>query len=332
MSNVSSIGNFLTSVGLIQASELQVQQLTEENATGLQSVSLQGYGTSAPLVLNLQSSLTETQSWLSNSTEINNYLTGYTQSLNQLNSDGTQLQSALAALESGGKSALSSISTLIQGLETDVTATLNTQVGDRYIYAGNRFDTPPSVDITGLPVPTTPSAIALASGNSTPPTIPAYDTDYASGTPPGTVASGTPYYAQQTVNIADNTSVTFGVSADDPSIQQLVYALKQAEAGASATSPATAKAFFANATSAIATALSGLSDLSQQNASNATTIQTTQSVQKQSIATLQSQIGDLTQVDPATVATQLSSVENQLQGTYKATATLLNLSLINYLQ
>ena len=333
MSNgVSTLGNYLTSISLIQSSELQLQQLSEENSTGVKSTSLEGYGSSASTVLNLESSISETQSWVSSSTEVNNYLTGYTSALGELSSDGTQLQNALSSIENGGTLSLTTLTALVQGLESDVTATLNTQVGNRYIFAGGRYDTAPTVDIGSLPTPTTPSAIKLASGSTNPPTIPDYDTDYASGSPPGTVASGSTYYAQHTVAISDSESVGYGVSADDSSIQQLVYALKQAEAGAASGNTTTAKAFLANARSAVSSALSGLGTLTQQNSQNANTIKDAQTVQNQTITTLQTQLGNLTQVDPATVATELSQVENQLQGSYKATATLLNLSLINYMQ
>ena len=122
------------------------------------------------------------------------------------------------------------------------------------------------------------------------------------------------------------------MSADDPAIQQLVYALKQAEAGSASGTPATTAAqFFANAKSAIATALTGLGSLTQTNGANEVSVNSALAVENQSIATMQSQLGNLTQVDPATVATQLSAIENQLNGSYKATSTILNLSILSFL-
>jgi flagellar hook-associated protein 3 FlgL len=333
--SISSLSSVINSIALMRSSEQEIDLLTQQNATGTISTSLAGYGTSASQVLNLDSDITETQSWITGATQVGTYLTGYDASLTELNSDATQLQTALESVgngtTSGTDTSLSDLQALVKGLEADVGATLNTQVGDRYIFAGNRYDTAPTVDLTQLAVPTTPSAIVLASGSATPPTIPDYDTDYASTSPPGVVASGTPYYAQQTVTISASETVSFGVSADDPSIQQLVYAMQQAEAATTTTSSADSAQFLANAKSAVATAITGLTTLSQQNSGAESTVTNATTLQKTSLSTLQTQLGNLTQVDSATVATELTSVENQLQGTYKATSTLLNLSLLNYL-
>lgn len=329
---VSAIGMFVNAVNLMQSTQTQLQQVAQENATGTLSTSLGGYGASAPMILDLQGAIQQSQSWIASATQVTTYLKGYDATLGELSSDATQLQSALNAMSNPNATSLESLQTLIQGLEADVGATLNTQVGDRFIFAGSRYTTQPVVDLQTLAPPTTPTPIQLASGSTTPPTIPDYDTAYASTSPPGVVASGTPYYAQQQITVANGETVSYGVSADDPSIQQLVYALKQAEAGTTAASPATAAQFFANASQAVETALNGLSNLSQANSASEVAIQDAQTTEQQSVATMQNQLGNLTQVDAATVATQLTTLENQLSGTYKATSTILSLSILSYIQ
>lgn len=329
---ISSLGRYMESLGQMQAGNLQVQQLTQELNTGTKSVSLAGYGSSATTILNLQDMVQETQTWISNSTSINTTLQAYGNSLGQLTTDATTLQNTLSAMANPPTAEqLSNLKTLVTGLEADVGATLNSQVGDTYIFAGTRYSTAPVVDLTQLAVPTTPAAITLASGSATPPTIPNYDTAYAGTSPPGQVTTGTPYYAQQQANIAVGVTLTYGVTSNDPSIQQLVYALGQAAGAVASTTTANTTQFIANAQSALSTALSGLATLTDQNDQNQVTIKNEQAVQNQAIATMQSQLGDLTQVDTATVATQLTAVENQLNATYKATSTLLNLSLLTYL-
>jgi flagellar hook-associated protein 3 FlgL len=328
---VSSLGMFTNTVALMRQSEVQLQQVAQQNATGEVSTSLVGYGAQASTVLDLQGSIQETQSWIDNAAQINDYLTGYNTALGQLGKDATQLQTALNQIGTTGATSTQALQTLIQGLEADVGATLNTQVGDRYIFAGNRYTTAPTVDLTQLAAPTTPQAIVLASGSTTPPTIPNYDTAYAGTSPSGVVASGTSYYAQQQVTVAAGQTMSYGVSADDPTMQQLVYALKQAEAGAASGNSATAQQFFANAKSAVATAIAGLQSLTQQNGDVTSQLGDETATQKQTLSTLQTQLGNITQVDPATVATELSNIENQLNGTYKATSTILNLTLLTYL-
>jgi flagellar hook-associated protein 3 FlgL len=334
MSNgISSIGNFISSVSLMTSAETHLQTLNEQNSTGLKSQSLAGYGTSASQILNLQSEVTETQGWIENSKTVATTLSAYNTTLGQLTADATQLQTALQSYASGstGSTTSADIASLIKGLESDVSATLNTQVGDTYIYAGTRYGTAPVVDLSTLTTPTTPSAFTLASGTTNPPTIPDYDSAYASTNPPGQVTSASPYYGSVQSNISDTQTLSYGITSNNDAMQQLVYALQQAAGGAAATNSTTASSFMSNALSAVNSAISGLNDLTQQNATNQNTVTTEQDAQNQAVSTLQTQLSDLTQVDPATVATELTQLENQLQGTYKATASLLNLSLLNYL-
>jgi flagellar hook-associated protein 3 FlgL len=328
--SISSLSKVNDSLALMQASEQTVNKLAQQNSTGTQSTSLAGYGTQASTILNLNSSIAETKSWLSNSTQVNTYLSAYNSALSELSSDATQLQTALASFGSGGGTSSSDLATLINGLQADVTATLNTQVGDRYIFAGNRYTTAPTVALSSLAVPTTPTAISLASNSTTPPTIPEYDVAYA-GTTNGQVTSGTQYYAQQTATIGNNETVTYGVSADDSTIQNLVYALQQAKAATQTSSTTNSAAFIANAKSAVSTAITGLSTVTESNTTAQTTISSAQSVQKASVSLLQNQVADITQVDSATIAAELTAAENQLEGSYKATSTLLNLTILTYL-
>ena len=134
----------------------------------------------------------------------------------------------------------------------------------------------------------------------------------------------------QTATIGQSATLTYGITSNDPTMQALVYALQEAQAGANATG-ATQAQYFANASSAIQTALTGLQSLQQSNANNEVTIKSQQTLQNQTIDNLQSQLGDLTQVDSSTVATELTNVENQLQASFKVTSSFMNLSLLQYL-
>jgi ribonuclease HI len=134
-------------------------------------------------------------------------------------------------------------------------------------------------------------------------------------------------YATQTLNVSTTAKVTFGITSNDPNIQALIYALKEAQAGTNATG-ATQTQFFANANSALQTAISGIQSLQAQNDNNAVVIKNQQSVQNQTVNNLQSQLGNLKNVDAATIATQLTDVENQLSDSFKATASIINLSIL----
>ena len=337
MSNtISAAGFFLNNTNLFVNSENTLTNLTEQINTGKKSTSLQGYGTDAPTILNLTDTVNQTQAYITNGTQVNTVLGAYDTTLTQLQNDAGKLNQALSQVSPSNPSTITALQTLINGLQVDVGATLNSQVGERYLYSGTRFATQPVVDLTTLAppaapaafVPVVPNLVALPAPPNPPGTfnspLPTYDTQ-SPATDPNNQA-----YATQTINIAATAKVTYGITSNDQSFQALIYALQEAQAGTTATGTTQAQ-FFANANSALQTAVTGMSNLQQQNANNEVDINDQQNLQKQTISDLQNQLGNLQNVDTATVATELTSVENQLDASFKVTSSLLNLSLLKYL-
>ncbi len=329
---ISATGFFTSMTGIFANSETEINTLSQQLNSGKKSTSLEGYGGAASTILNLTDSVNETQAFLTNSTQVNTVLTAYDTTLGQLSTDATTLSNALTGVSASNPTTIATLQATIQGLMVDVGATLNAQVGDRYLYSGTRFTTQPVADLTQLALPTTPvpftAVVPNATQTGTPPAfnspLPTYDTQ-SPATDPNNQA-----YATQTATIGQSASLTYGITSNDPTMQALVYALQEAQAGANATGTTQAQ-YFANANSALQTAMTGLQNLQQSNANNEVTIKTQQTLQNQTIDNLQSQLGDLTQVDSTTVATELTNVENQLQASFKVTSSFLNLSLLQYL-
>jgi flagellar hook-associated protein 3 FlgL len=331
MSNgISATGFFTSMTGIFASSENQINTLSQELNSNTLSTSLEGYGSSASTVLNLNESVKETQAFLTNSTQVNTVLTAYDTTLTQLSADATSLNSALNGVSPTNPNTISTLQATIQGLMVDVGATLNTQVGDRFLYSGTRFNTQPVADLSALPLPATPvpftAVVPNATQTGTPPAfnspLPTYDTQ-SPATDPNNQA-----YATQTATIGESATITYGITSNDPTMQALVYALQEAQAGANATGT-TQTQFLANANSALQTAITGLTTLQQNNDNDEVTIKTQQSQQNQTIDNLQNQLGNLTQVDSATVATELTNVENQLQASFKVTSSFMNLSILS---
>jgi flagellar hook-associated protein 3 FlgL len=333
---ISATGYFTSITGIFSNSENEINTLTQELNSNTKSITLEGYGASASTILNLNDSVNETQAFLTNSTQVNTVLTAYDTTLTQLSSDASQLNQALSQVSPSNPTTITTLQALIKGLQVDVGATLNTQVGDRFLYSGTRFNTQPVVDLTQIAPPATPTPFTPVAPNTTalpsppnPPNtfnspLPTYDTQ-SPATDPNNQA-----YATQSATISPTSTISYGITSNDPTMQALVYALQEAQAGATATG-ATQSQFFANANSALQTAISGLQNLQQQNDNSEVVIKAQQTVQKQAIDNMQNQLGNLQDVDSATVATQLTSVENQLQASFKVTSSFLNLSLLQYL-
>jgi len=392
MSAISSLSSFLQNLSLVQTSQNNIAKLTYQVDTGLKSQDLQGYGTEANQLLNLQSGQTTEQNYVSNNTQTQTITSAYDSTLGQLSTDATTLNASLDAFSATDTISAANLKTLVNSLSVDIAATLNTQVGDRYLYGGTRYATAPVGDLTAylnnaanvptivaaVPPSTTPTVQPLTVASTTipspqtvPPTlpVPGYDSQAAtlnaSPAPSAAVlAAAGQTYATQTTAIANNQTATYGVSSNDPTFQHLVYALQNALAAAniSPTTPAlqaNQQAYLDQAKSEIETVLngvtavaavaasagppavaavaavagvSGIPGLQDTNGLAEETIANANTVHNQTLATLQSQITTITQVDPATVAAELSAAQTQLEGSYKVVSSVLSDTLLNYLK
>ena len=359
MSAISSLSSFLQNIGLVQNSQNQIAKLTYQVDTGLKSEDLQGYGTLANQLLNLQSGQSTEQNYVSNNTQTNTFLSAYDTTLSQVSSDATKLVGSLDAFTLTDPATVSNLKALVAGLQTDVAATLNAQVGGRFLYGGTRYTTQPVGDLSSLPAPTfvvpattpptvTPLVVAqvpLPSPQTVPATLPLppYDTQAAalnSATPTAAqLTAATQTYASQTTTIATNQQIKYGVSSNDVAFQHLVYALQCAQAATTATG-ANQQAYIQMAGSEVQAALTGtpgtsetgIQGLQDTNGTAETLVANANTVHNQTLATLQAQITNIDQVDPATVATELSTAQTQLEGSYKVVSSVLSETLLNYLK
>lgn len=155
---VTASSIFLQTQSLMASSQSQLNKLSEQLTTGQNGQSVADYGSSASTLLNLQSSAQGEQGYVANNTTIQTYLTAYDATIAQLKSDAITLQKVLGSTQTSSAASLAQLTTTVKGLLTDVTATLNTQVGDRYLYSGSRYNTAPVTDLTKLTPLTAPTA------------------------------------------------------------------------------------------------------------------------------------------------------------------------------
>jgi flagellar hook-associated protein 3 FlgL len=321
------VTSMLTSI--LQNNSTQMTNLTEELSTGDVSQSLTGYGEQASQILGLNASIDAANAYANSTTTVSTYLNGYTDSLTDLISDATQLSQGLSNLANGTNStatstdstSTASFAALVSGLEVDTSAQLNTQVGNRYIFAGSRYDTAPAVSISSLPAVTSPTAFTA----TTSPALPSYDSQAAS-LPGGSTAA----YATQTVTIADDETVNYGITSTNPAIQQLVYALQNASAATNASDPNQSQ-YITLAENAANAALSGLQALQAQNSEVLSQVTTEQTAQQQSVTTLSNTLGTIETANSTQVASEITAMQTQIEASYKATSALLSLSLASYL-
>jgi len=117
MSNgISAAGFFFGNTALITASETQIGILTQQLNSNTKSTSLQGYGTSAPTILNLTDSVSQTQAFIKTSTQVNTTLSAYDTTLSQFSKDASQLSTALNQVSPTNPSTVATLQALINRL------------------------------------------------------------------------------------------------------------------------------------------------------------------------------------------------------------------------
>lgn len=165
------------------------------------------------------------------------------------------------------------------------------------------------------------------------------ETTWTSGTPyDGTInkngTTSTTAYVNDTAVVDNNYTLTYGITSDDPSFQNLIngmrYILAACTAG-KAGNTTTYSADMQQANTLLTTAISGIQSIHTQNANNQNTLASETSSQNQAISTLQDQVNSIQGADLTTLATEITRLQTQLQASYSATATLEKLSLVSYL-
>lgn len=177
-------------------------------------------------------------------------------------------------------------------------AILNSTVAGRYLFGGSMTKSPP-VDIT-------------AYGGATPPS--AADTSYYQGD-----------NFIQSVEVSDNFTIDYGVTADDPAIEQIMRAYDLAR-----TSPADPVAL----SEALTLLENGLDDLAVSKANiaqDSNIIEARITDNKSQLTLIDQQLSGLKDVDLAEVSVKLQEYEAQLQASYAVTTTLLQLNVADYI-
>lgn len=275
---------------------LQVQE-----ASGLKSGYLADYGADTQHVVNLQVSVTRSQSYIDAATLADSKVQVMYSAVGQVSDIVTSLRSALSAASSSSSTATASAISSAQQLLQQMAGVLNTQYDGQYLFGGARTSTA-AVDT---------STFATGAGSLT-----TVDTSYYRGD--SELAS---------VRVSDAQSVTYGVTADDSAFEKVMRVLKYV-ANSSTLSGS-------DITSALAVADAAVDDVAtvQAKISNAASrIESAKSQQTEYKSYAESLATDLTSVDVAAVTAQLSTYQAQLTASYTAISKIQSLNLASYLR
>jgi flagellar hook-associated protein 3 FlgL len=221
--------------------------------------------------------------------------------IGQVNDIITNLRSQLSAASTGDSTTATSVITAAQQMLTEMGSLLNTQFDNQYVFGGARTSTPP-VDL---------SSFATGTGSTT-----TADTSYYKGD--DQIAS---------VQVADDQTVSYGVTADNPAFEQVMRVLKFV-----ANSTTLSSTDITDALNLASTALDAVSTVQTKLSGASSQIEQAQSRQSDYQSYAQTLSSDLSGVDVAAITAQLSTYQAQLSASYSAIAKIQSLNLASYLK
>jgi flagellar hook-associated protein 3 FlgL len=274
-------------------------EMTLQQASGQVSDDYGGLGATSGKVLSLETALTRSQAYASAATTASGRVEAMYDAIGSITDLVTTLKANLISFAATTDTASTLAASAEETLEA-VASLLNTQSGGRYLFAGSAVDTAP-VDLDALETTaTTPSSA---------------DTSYYQGDD-----------AVAAVKVSSDRTVSYGVTADDDAFETVIRALRLVAGGADDADTR------AEAEDLLDTALDGLTALQSGLSLDADTLETVVSDAEAFQDYASGLETDLSGVDIASVAAQLSTYDSQLEAAYAAIGTIQGLSLVDYLR
>jgi flagellar hook-associated protein 3 FlgL len=295
-----ALSNQMVDSALRTQSVMANEQLEEDS--GITSQDYGGFGETSKQVINLQVSVTRSQSYVDTANAADSKVQVMYSSVTSIATLLSNFRATLTAATNSASTDPASVTEAAQqGLQA-MASELNAQYGDQYLFGGSDATAPP-VDVSSSAYPSVTAAPTTA------------DTSYYKGNDEAA-----------SVRVSDTETVSYGVTADNSAFEQGLRALNLV-ANSSPLTPATLTQALTltqsavNATAAVQAGL-GLASSSMQTAS------ASQTDYQNFVQTLSA---NLTGVDVAAVTAQLSTYSAQLDASYSAIAKIQGLSLASFL-
>lgn len=358
-----SAASLILSAG-IKSMTLEQESLTWQASDGTLASTFAGLGSSRQTALSLTPKITQINAWQSNITNAQTDLTVTASALSQIVSQAQTLASNLLSISgTADSSTVATVATAATSSLSELKSVLNTTSGSTYVFSGTDTTTPTISGSGSLSDSTLAKAISsIVSALSTSGATSVLQQTTAAAMPDGTDSvfggslssvSATGATSLQRVTVTNNDSLTnVGVVATQSSTTSATTSAATDTPPTSTGSPIAdlmRDMMIASSMSGMSSSTSGFSDLTSQLYSSLETtisqitemegtVGTTQnSMTSQATLltnvqnTLEDQLSDATQADPATVATQVSDVKLQLEASYTLVADMKGMTLANYI-
>jgi len=308
MNRISTATSYSSALLNILNAQSRQDTASQQYSTGKLATDLKGYAAQADQITAAQSLSARTNTYVDNNTALADRLNVQDQTLSQIATITQNARQAVAeALATGDATALT---TSLQGQLNQAVAALNTQYNGKYLFAGGA-DGQPVTAATLSSLSTSGTAAAFQNGSSPQQDRLDDQTRVTTGFTASGVASGL-FDALKAVNDYVNSVQT--------STGQPLTKLSAADQTA-----------LTNMLKGFDNAYSSVNDQVAQNGLMQNQVDTTQTSLKARQTALTTTLNDLTDVDQAKAATNLSLAQTALQASAQVFSALNNTSLLNVL-
>ena len=276
----------------------QVNDTQATISSGKKSSTLAGYGSAASSVLALRALNTRTSGYVADNKLVQSRLETMDSAMQAMGDVAARLQTLIAGRRSAGADNASSFDRSIDQMLQSVQAALNTQYDGAYLFAGSRTDEAPA----------------------------------AFGSPASSGAGDTSYYRGDdklaSVKADDQTTITYGVTADHPAFATLIAALSAAKAANASGSDTD----LADASAQSMAAVSAVADLRSNSGVTAASLETINDTLQMNQLYFGNLSSDLEDTDISVAMAKVSADSVALQAAYATMSKINSLSLTDYIR
>lgn len=320
---ISTLGLQLVNSTNITSGQNLLSKLSQQLTTGKYSQNLTDYTSSnAQKLMNFNSQITQQKGFLDVITTLTPRMEMYEKAFEGVEKTASEAFSTILSVATYTPERNGSLRTQIEGFMDQVQYYLDLQVGERYIFSGSRYDTPPVTDIKALPVPPTEVAPYLA----VEPAVPAYDADYDVLNPADPHPEA---WVNESTSIDVTRKLTYGITSNETGFQQVVMGLRWAYAATQ--DQANYSTYMDRARDLLTTGIANVRATHTDNTNAYSVLNRTKDLITSNISNLTNQIDDTQNVDVNEVAVKITTLQAQLEASYAATAKMINLTILNYL-
>ncbi len=337
VSRISTFGSLQADLFLIRRQNLNFDRLNFQVATGEKFAELKNYGTQAPRILALQSEIDRRDGYVNSLGLAELNLQSYDTTLERLSQILDDVVKASEPLSTQDPNFASTTDVLSKNLLIEVEANLNLEIGDRFLFAGSRFDVAPVIDLRSLPIYTT-NDLGVANTIETANSIPTFTVDSGGANTAVSYHTQGPNtqdprsFNQVALTVADGALLTYGITATDPAFQNLIESIVRLRSSTQAgLTEAQREQFLAEASTAAQTARDQIRQLQAKNGLNLSRLQDQRENHKNFINISKIALDDIKLVDDATAAAEISALSAQVQASFTVISTRRQLSLVNFL-